>query len=147
LLQRAALGNAWRNAGAWGFKRQIHAKLTAVEAFFLTSSLREGPMAEISQADAKQYDRQIRLWGAQAQQRLSESRVLLIGISSLGAEVAKNIVLAGIKSLCIFDPTLVSSKDSSNIFLFRPTDHGSRVSDQICLPFLGVSHADISERY
>ena len=86
-------------------------------------------MAEISQADAKQYDRQIRLWGAQAQQRLSESRVLLIGLSSLGAEVAKNIVLAGIKSLCIFDPTLVAAKDSSNVFLFRPTDHGSRASD------------------
>ena len=87
-------------------------------------------MAQISQADAKQYDRQIRLWGAQAQQRLSESRVLLIGLSSLGAEVAKNIVLAGIKSLCIFDPTPVTTKDSSNIFLFRPTDHGSRVSER-----------------
>lgn len=86
-------------------------------------------MAEISQADAKQYDRQIRLWGAQAQQRLSESRVLLVGLSSLGAEVAKNVVLAGIKSLCIFDPTLVAAKDSSNVFLFRPTDHGSRASD------------------
>ena len=85
-------------------------------------------MAQISQADAKQYDRQIRLWGAQAQQRLSESRVLLIGMSSLGAEVAKNIVLAGIKSLSIFDPTPVTATNTSNIFLFRPTDHGSRVS-------------------
>ena len=56
--------------------------------------------------------------------------VLLIGLSSLGAEVAKNIVLAGIKSLCIFDPTPVTTKDSSNIFLFRPTDHGSRVSER-----------------
>ena len=92
-------------------------------------------MAEISQADAKQYDRQIRLWGAQAQQRLSESRVLLIGLSSLGAEVAKNIVLAGIKSLCIFDPTLVAAKDSSNVFLFRPTDHGSRASDVFFVPY------------
>jgi ubiquitin-like 1-activating enzyme E1 A len=92
-------------------------------------------MSQISQADAKQYDRQIRLWGAQAQQRLSESRVLLIGLSSLGAEVAKNIVLAGIKSLCIFDPTLVTSKDSSNIFLFRPMDHGKRVSNPASMSF------------
>jgi ubiquitin-like 1-activating enzyme E1 A len=102
-------------------------------------------MAQISQADAKQYDRQIRLWGAQAQQRLSESRVLLIGLSSLGAEVAKNIVLAGVKSLCIFDPTLVTDKDSSNVFLFRPTDHGSRVSAQPSSS-PNSSHNDVSER-
>lgn len=104
-------------------------------------------MAQISQADAKQYDRQIRLWGAQAQQRLSESRVLLIGISSLGAEVAKNIVLAGIKSLCIFDPTPVTDKDSSSVFLFRPTDHGNRVSDQQFMSRPRTPHADFSEGF
>jgi ubiquitin-like 1-activating enzyme E1 A len=104
-------------------------------------------MAQISQADAKQYDRQIRLWGAQAQQRLSESRVLLIGISSLGAEVAKNIVLAGVKSLCIFDPTVVTCKDSSSIFLFRPTDHGSRVRHKVLITVSRASHPAHSERY
>ena len=39
--------------------------------------------------------------------RLRASRVLLIGMRGLGAEVAKNIVLSGIKSLTLLDHTLV----------------------------------------
>ena len=40
--------------------------------------------------------------------RLRAARVLLIGSGGLGAEVAKNIVLAGIKSLLILDHSVVS---------------------------------------
>ena len=39
--------------------------------------------------------------------RLRASRILLIGVRGLGAEVAKNIVLSGIKSLTLLDHTLV----------------------------------------
>lgn len=48
--------------------------------------------------EAEVYDRQIRLWGLAAQQRLSSSKVLMIGgvMSTLGCEIAKNIVLAGV---------------------------------------------------
>ena len=35
--------------------------------------------------------------------RLRAARVLLVGVSGLGAEVAKNIVLSGIKSLTLLD--------------------------------------------
>jgi len=35
--------------------------------------------------------------------RLRASRVLLIGLGGLGAEVAKNIVLAGVRSLTLLD--------------------------------------------
>ena len=40
--------------------------------------------------------------------RLRAARVLLIGMKGLGAEIAKNIVLAGIKSLTLLDSTEVS---------------------------------------
>ena len=40
--------------------------------------------------------------------RLRAASVLLVGMRGLGAEVAKNIVLAGIKSLTLLDPTVVS---------------------------------------
>ena len=39
--------------------------------------------------------------------RLRAARVLLIGMKGLGAEIAKNIVLAGIKSLTLLDSTEV----------------------------------------
>jgi len=33
------------------------------------------------------YDRQIRLWGLEAQKRMQEARVLFCGLRALGAEV------------------------------------------------------------
>lgn len=49
------------------------------------------------------YDRQIRLWGVEAQRRLAASNVLLIGDarSALLQEIAKNVLLAGIARLVI----------------------------------------------
>nr|XP_015196150.1 PREDICTED: SUMO-activating enzyme subunit 1 [Lepisosteus oculatus] len=62
----------------------------------------------ISEEEAAQYDRQIRLWGLDAQKRLRASRVLLVGMRGLGAEVAKNLILAGVKGLTMLDHEQVS---------------------------------------
>ncbi|XP_043454516.1 SUMO-activating enzyme subunit 1 isoform X3 [Prionailurus bengalensis] len=61
----------------------------------------------ISEEEAAQYDRQIRLWGLEAQKRLRASRVLLVGMKGLGAEIAKNLILAGVKGLTMLDPEQV----------------------------------------
>ncbi|XP_065830427.1 SUMO-activating enzyme subunit 1-like isoform X2 [Oscarella lobularis] len=58
-------------------------------------------MAAISSAEAAVYDRQIRLWGLDAQKRLRNSSVLLVGSRSLAAEVGKNVVLSGVRRLTI----------------------------------------------
>ncbi|XP_031746332.1 SUMO-activating enzyme subunit 1 isoform X1 [Xenopus tropicalis] len=73
--------------------------------------------AVISEEEAAQYDRQIRLWGLEAQKRLRTSRVLLVGMRGLGAEVAKNLILAGVKALTLLDHEQVSSEDSRAQFL------------------------------
>jgi len=39
---------------------------------------------------------------------LRAARVLLIGVGGLGAEVAKNIVLSGVKSITLLEHQLVS---------------------------------------
>ncbi|KAL2362932.1 hypothetical protein RJZ56_004185 [Blastomyces dermatitidis] len=57
------------------------------------------------------YDRQIRLWGVKAQEKLRTSKILLVTIKSLGAEIAKNLVLAGIGSLTIVDNAIVKEED------------------------------------
>uniref|UniRef100_A0A663FK53 THIF-type NAD/FAD binding fold domain-containing protein n=1 Tax=Aquila chrysaetos chrysaetos TaxID=223781 RepID=A0A663FK53_AQUCH len=57
----------------------------------------------LSEEEVAQYDRQIRLWGLEAQKRLRASRVLLVGMKGLGAEVAKNLILAGVKGLTMLD--------------------------------------------
>ncbi|XP_050404520.1 SUMO-activating enzyme subunit 1 [Patella vulgata] len=78
----------------------------------------------ITEAEAALYDRQIRLWGLDAQKRLRAAKVLLIGIKGLGAEVAKNIVLSGIKSLTILDHTQVDEEDKLSQFLIPQADIG-----------------------
>uniref|UniRef100_A0A8D0H7X7 SUMO-activating enzyme subunit 1 n=1 Tax=Sphenodon punctatus TaxID=8508 RepID=A0A8D0H7X7_SPHPU len=71
----------------------------------------------ISEEEAAQYDRQIRLWGLEAQKRLRASRVLLVGMKGLGAEVAKNLILAGVKGLTMLDHQQVSQEDTRVQFL------------------------------
>ncbi|XP_062458111.1 SUMO-activating enzyme subunit 1 [Pezoporus occidentalis] len=77
----------------------------------------EGGPGGISEEEAAQYDRQIRLWGLEAQKRLRASRVLLVGMKGLGAEVAKNLILAGVKGLTMLDHQQVSQEDTRAQFL------------------------------
>ena len=58
---------------------------------------------EITEDEAALYDRQIRLWGVDAQRRLLSSRILLINMQGLGAEIAKNLVLGGVNCLTLLD--------------------------------------------
>ncbi|XP_030634384.1 SUMO-activating enzyme subunit 1 [Chanos chanos] len=75
----------------------------------------------ISEEEAAQYDRQIRLWGLDAQKRLRGSRVLLVGLGGLGAEVAKNLILAGVKGLTLLDHEQVTEESRRAQFLI-PVD-------------------------
>lgn len=70
------------------------------------------------------YDRQIRLWGHDAQARLSGARVLVVGVGGLGAEVAKNVALAGCGHLAVMDPegAVCAASDLRANFLIHADD-------------------------
>ena len=74
-------------------------------------------VANITEQEAELYDRQIRLWGLDAQKRLRAARVCVLGVSGLGAEIAKNLVLAGVNTLEMVDSALVSDQDATSQFL------------------------------
>ncbi|KNC87479.1 hypothetical protein SARC_00414 [Sphaeroforma arctica JP610] len=63
------------------------------------------------------YDRQIRLWGAEAQQRMSSAHILVDGVKALANEVLKTIVLAGVGSVTILDHHTVEPADLTGTFL------------------------------
>ncbi|KAI2898698.1 hypothetical protein CBS11852_3632 [Aspergillus niger] len=69
------------------------------------------PTQTISADEIALYDRQIRLWGVKAQEKLRSANILLITFKSLANEVAKNLVLAGIGSLTIVDHEVVTEED------------------------------------
>ncbi|XP_078000859.1 SUMO-activating enzyme subunit 1-like isoform X2 [Glandiceps talaboti] len=71
----------------------------------------------ITEDEAALYDRQIRLWGLDAQKRLRASSMLLVGLKGVGAEVCKNVVLCGLKSLTLLDHTTVGEEDAFSQFL------------------------------
>lgn len=67
--------------------------------------------------EAEVYDRQIRLWGIHAQQKIRSANVAVFGLSGLASEVIKNIVLVGINSITLIDENPITEIDCwSNLF-------------------------------
>ncbi|CAK9183537.1 unnamed protein product [Ilex paraguariensis] len=58
---------------------------------------------ELTEQETALYDRQIRVWGVDAQRRLSKSHILVSGLRGTVVEFCKNIVLAGVGSLTLND--------------------------------------------
>eukprot|EP00927_Polykrikos_kofoidii_P083430 TRINITY_DN8535_c0_g2_i2.p1 TRINITY_DN8535_c0_g2~~TRINITY_DN8535_c0_g2_i2.p1 ORF type:complete len:375 (-),score=83.20 TRINITY_DN8535_c0_g2_i2:87-1112(-) len=78
-------------------------------------------MAAISQGEVAVYDRQLRLWGVQAQQRLLKSKVLVWGLEGCNVEVCKNLVLAGV-ALTVRDHRCVDEAALSFNYFLRQED-------------------------
>ena len=54
----------------------------------------------------------------EAMTKLVKLDVLIVGMRGLGVETAKNLILAGPKSVTLMDPTLVKIEDlSANFYL------------------------------
>ena len=75
------------------------------------------------------YDRQLRLWGIEAQNRMRRANILLVTIRALGNEIAKNLVLAGIGSLTVLDADNATQADVASQF-FVTEEHIGR---NVCL--------------
>ncbi|XP_044732419.1 SUMO-activating enzyme subunit 1 [Chrysoperla carnea] len=76
---------------------------------------------KISEDEATLYDRQIRLWGLEAQKRLKKTRLLVIGLQGLSGEAIKNIVLAGLESVVLCDSENATEDDVKANFLIPTT--------------------------
>lgn len=71
-----------------------------------------------SQIDEALYSRTLYVLGHDAMEKMATSRVLIIGLSGLGLEIAKNIVLSGVNNIVLVDDELVTDTDSgSNFYL------------------------------
>lgn len=78
----------------------------------------------ISADEVALYDRQIRLWGMAAQERMRNAHVLIITANALANEIIKNLVLAGIGAITILDSVEVSETDLGAQFLVSEEDIG-----------------------
>lgn len=74
--------------------------------------------------DESLYSRQLYVLGHEAMKRMSRSNVLIVGLKGLGIEIAKNVALAGVKSIALYDPEPAEISDLSSQFFLRMEDVG-----------------------
>mmetsp|Transcript_5872 Transcript_5872/g.8059 ORF Transcript_5872/g.8059 Transcript_5872/m.8059 type:complete len:317 (+) Transcript_5872:69-1019(+) len=69
------------------------------------------------------YDRQIRLWGLEAQKRMRSAKIFVVGMNTLNSELCKNLVLAGI-GVTVHDLELICPQDVGCQFFFEEAHLG-----------------------
>lgn len=84
----------------------------------------DDPVVTNNEIDESLYSRQLYVLGHEAMKRMSESNVLIVGLKGLGVEIAKNIALAGVKSLTLYDPAPAAISDLSSQFFIHAEDIG-----------------------
>jgi len=77
-----------------------------------------------NEIDVNLYSRQIGTFGMETMGKLIKMKVLLVGMRGLGVETAKNLILAGPKSVDLYDPTMVSINDLGSNFYIREAHIG-----------------------
>ncbi|RPD67265.1 ubiquitin activating enzyme [Lentinus tigrinus ALCF2SS1-7] len=91
------------------------------------------------------YSRQLYVLGHEAMKRMAASNVLIVGVNGLGVEIAKNVVLAGVKSVTIYDPEPVKISDLSSQFFLRAEDVGKSRAE-VTVPRLAELNAYVPVR-
>ena len=120
-------------------------------------------------ATTDKYDRQLRLWGAQGQRALSNTRVLSVGCSSAGTETLKNLVLPGVGAFTVMDfvddddyddnedddngrdslTGIVTDQDSSTNFFLpkKESDNAVTTKAEAACKYLQELNPDVSGSY
>lgn len=86
-----------------------------------------------TEIDESLYSRQLYVLGHEAMKRMGSSNILVVGLRGLGVEIAKNIALAGVKSLSLYDPAKTELPDLSSQFFLTPEDVG-KPRDEVTVP-------------
>lgn len=71
------------------------------------------------------YSRQLFVLGKEAMERMQNASVLISGMKGLGVEIAKNVILSGVKSVTLHDTEVVDVADLGSQFFLRESDVGS----------------------
>lgn len=95
------------------------------------------PLSGNGDIDENLYSRQLYVLGHEAMRRMANSDVLISGIGGLGVEIAKNVILAGVKSVTIHDVRNTEISDLSTQFYLTAADLGKNRAE--------ASHARLAE--
>lgn len=81
--------------------------------------------------DANLYSRQIYAIGGDVMKKMVTSRVIITGMSGLGIEIAKNVILQGCKEVLLHDQTKINSNDVGVNYYVTEQDVGKWIVDVV----------------
>lgn len=128
-----------------------------------TDMANHGPSSSSTQTghdiDEGLYSRQLYVLGHDAMRRMASSDVLISGLGGLGVEIAKNVILGGVKSVTLHDEAVCSVTDLSSQFYLTENDIGKNRAEACCdhlselnryvptKPYTGPLDADFIQKF
>ncbi|XP_017780893.1 PREDICTED: ubiquitin-like modifier-activating enzyme 1 isoform X2 [Nicrophorus vespilloides] len=94
-----------------------------------------GASSKPTDIDEGLYSRQLYVLGHDAMRRMASSDVLISGLGGLGLEIAKNVILGGVKSVTLHDEAVCTIADLSSQFYLSESDVGKNRAEA-CLKHL-----------
>ena len=86
-----------------------------------------------NQVDTNLYSRQIGTFGMETMGKLIKMNVVIVGLRGLGVEVAKNLILAGPKSVSLFDDSITQINDLGANFYTSEAHVGKVTRADACI--------------
>lgn len=86
------------------------------------------------------YSRQLYVLGHDAMRRMASSDVLISGLGGLGVEVAKNVILGGVKSVTLHDEKNCTISDLSSQFYLGEESIGKNRATASCEQLAELNH-------
>jgi ubiquitin-activating enzyme E1 len=78
------------------------------------------------------YSRQLYVLGHEAMRRMASSSVLVSGLGGLGVEIAKNVILSGVKSVTLHDQQTCTLADLSSQYYLSESTIGQNRAEASC---------------
>lgn len=82
-----------------------------------------------SEIDESLYSRQLYVLGVDAMLKMQNSDILISGLGGIGVEIAKNVILGGVKSVTLHDQTNCTIRDLSAQFYLNKSSIGLNRSE------------------
>ncbi|CAD7088673.1 unnamed protein product [Hermetia illucens] len=124
-----SVANRPRTSGLSSSSSSAAASETITMAATANNSSGANSAAEIDEA---LYSRQLYVLGHDAMRRMATSDVLVSGLGGLGVEVAKNIILGGVKSITLHDKAVCTIRDLASQFYLTKADVGKNRAEASC---------------